>query len=175
MLRMRTHVVADHREGKPMGAEALVIGYGSRLRRDDAVGLEVAEQVEARGLPDVRVITAHQLVPELAEALSDARVAVFVDARVAGGAEGLGVSQGAGRAGGVEVSVVVPAADGGAFAHASSPGGLLALAAAVYGRVPTKCWLVTIAVSDLSLGEGLSVATSALVGEAVGIVEGLVQ
>src|SRR5262245_41264787 len=62
----------------------LVIGYGNTLRGEDGIGPAVAEEVAARGLPGVRVIVAHQLTPELAADIADARLVVFVDAAVSG-------------------------------------------------------------------------------------------
>src|SRR5579871_5606628 len=63
-------------------APLLVVGYGSELRGDDAVGQRVAEQVGGWGMPLVRAIAQHQLTPELAQPLAGARMAIFVDAAV---------------------------------------------------------------------------------------------
>jgi hydrogenase maturation protease len=58
---------------------SLVIGYGNTLRGDDGLGVVAAEKVAER-LPDVTVLTSHQLVPEMAESISQAELVVFVDA-----------------------------------------------------------------------------------------------
>ena len=47
-------------------APVLVIGVGSELRRDDAVGRRVVERLETDGLGAVEVRSLHQLTPELA-------------------------------------------------------------------------------------------------------------
>ncbi len=59
---------------------SLVIGVGSDLRRDDAVGRHVAEVIEAMALDHVSVLVTTQLVPELVEPISAADRVVFVDA-----------------------------------------------------------------------------------------------
>ena len=63
------------------GHPIVVIGYGNELRGDDAIGPAVAEQVAAWGRPDIRAIATRQLLPELAEDLARASLAIFVDAR----------------------------------------------------------------------------------------------
>jgi Ni,Fe-hydrogenase maturation factor len=88
-------------------------------------------------------IAVHQLTPELAEPLSGAELAIFVDARIAGDSDA------------VEVMPLELSESGGTMTHASDPRSLLALARAIYGRHP-RGWLVTLPVADLSLGESLS-------------------
>src|SRR5690242_2835552 len=61
----------------------VVIGYGNDIRGDDAAGPLAARAVAAWGAPGVRALAAHQLTPELAEALAAAELAIFVDAGVA--------------------------------------------------------------------------------------------
>jgi hypothetical protein len=60
----------------------LVVGYGNPLRGDDAVGWRVAESIVSDPrLAGAHVMTAHQLLPELAVELGEAGLAVLVDAR----------------------------------------------------------------------------------------------
>jgi hydrogenase maturation protease len=124
---------------------ALVIGYGNTLRSDDAVGPLAAAAVHDWGLPGVAALAVQQLVPEMAEPLAAARLAVFVDARpaVAGGPQG------------VEVRPLEPKGGSPALGHAGDPRRLLALARDVYGAWP-RAWLVTVPSVDLGPGEGLS-------------------
>jgi hydrogenase maturation protease len=122
--------------------EVLVIGCGNELRGDDGVGLQVAAAVEQLSLPAVRVIACHQLTPELAEAISQARLTVFVDAAVDGGS-------------GPELRELKPAAGGALLAHVADPGALLALARDVFGRCPAAWWL-TIPIADTGFGKPLS-------------------
>ncbi len=63
-------------------ATAVVIGFGNLLRGDDAAGRHVAAAVARRAVPGVTVISATQLVPEIAETIASAAVAIFVDASV---------------------------------------------------------------------------------------------
>jgi hydrogenase maturation protease len=59
----------------------LIIGYGNPLRGDDDVGWEAASRLAA-ALPSeaVHILAVHQLTPELAEAVSEADLLIFVDA-----------------------------------------------------------------------------------------------
>jgi hydrogenase maturation protease len=123
--------------------QVVVIGYGSTLRTDDAVGPRAAEAVASWGRPGVVAIRVPQLTPELAEPLAAARLALFVDAR----AEHIGE--------GVSVLPIEPSDPGPAMGHASDPRCLLALALAAYGAYP-RAWLITVPATDLDLGEGLS-------------------
>lgn len=122
--------------------ELLVIGYGNTLRRDDGVGPKVAEAVEARQLPGVRVIVCHQLTPELAEPISRARTAVFVDADAKAKGE-------------AALRELEPGDAGQILAHATDPRSLLALAKQIFGRSP-QAWALAIPVEDLGFGDGLS-------------------
>ena len=124
---------------------ALVIGYGNTLRNDDAVGSRAATVVHGWGLPGVTALAVTQLTPELAEPLATARLAVFVDARLA--AEG-DLPE-------VEVRPLEPSGEASTFGHIGDPRRLLALARAVYGSCP-RAWLVTVPAADVGLGEGLS-------------------
>lgn len=63
-----------------MNRDVVVIGIGNEFRRDDGVGLAVAEVVAKRGVPGVRVVTAVGEPIAILEAWSDARLAVVVDA-----------------------------------------------------------------------------------------------
>ena len=60
----------------------LVIGYGNTLRGDDGVGPRAAEAIATLALPGVRALVCPLLTPELAEAVSQAGVVIFVDAAV---------------------------------------------------------------------------------------------
>lgn len=116
----------------------LVLGYGSDLRGDDAVGRLVAEAVS--GWEGVRSLSVHQLTPELALELETCSAVVFADA-----AEGPGEAA---------LERLQPAAfrpDG----HHASPGGLLELGRTLHGNVP-DAWMLTLPGEDFSIGEGLS-------------------
>lgn len=119
-----------------------MIGYGNTLRRDDGVGVRAAEAVAALNLPAVRVLTRHQLVPELAEPISRARAVIFVDATAHGGSE-------------LELHAVAPQTGNHILAHAANPPALLALAGNVFGHCP-PAWSLAIPVTDFGFGDGLS-------------------
>jgi hydrogenase maturation protease len=140
----------------------LVIGYGNPLRGDDGLGPHVAETLAARGWPGVRVLTRHQLVPELAADLAGARWAVFVDARAGAAAPG------------VDVARITPGEAEAWTTHRADPRALLALARAVYGRAPAAWW-VTVVGREFGFGEGLSPAAREAARAAVARVEAILR
>ncbi|MGL4555534.1 MAG: hydrogenase maturation protease [Gemmataceae bacterium] len=134
----------------------LVVGYGNELRRDDGVGPLVAREVASWGLPGVVAAASHGLVPELADALSRADEAVFIDASVADR---------------VEVCELAPG-PAPSLGHPSGPRWLLTLAEAAFGRRP-PAWLITVPAVDFGHGEGLSGVATAGMAEALERVRGL--
>ncbi len=131
----------------PPGVRTLVLGYGSSLRRDDALGVMVAHEVEALGLSGVEVLTMTQLVPELAERLSQSQRVVFVDARAAKLNQGVEVQQ--------FESSDNDSARGLGWTHVASIELLLYMSERIYGHRP-QAWLVSVPAFDLGFGEGLS-------------------
>ena len=130
------------RDRQQTASGLLVIGYGNTLRRDDGVGPRVAEAVAALALPGVRALACPLLTPELADPVSRARVAIFVDAAVDAPRE-------------VQLRPLEPSESSQLMAHAADPRTMLALARDVYGHVP-KAWWLTIPVVKLGFGEELS-------------------
>jgi hydrogenase maturation protease len=120
----------------------LVIGYGNTLRGDDGVGPRVAEAVAALHLPNVRTLACPMLTPELADPISQARVAIFVDAAVDAPEE-------------VQLRKLEPHESSQLMAHAADPRTILALARDVFGHTPEAWWL-TIPVVKLDFSEDLS-------------------
>jgi hydrogenase maturation protease len=121
----------------------LVVAYGNPLRRDDGAAWRVAGALD--GAPNLEVRYLHQLVPELAAAVAEAEVVVFVDAEVSG------------PPGGVAVRAVAPKEEDTGFGHVFGPGAVLELAERLAGAAPPAA-LVTIAVGDLGFGMELSPA-----------------
>jgi hydrogenase maturation protease len=152
------------REGRlaPARGKILVIGYGNTLRSDDGVGRRVAMAVTLWELPGLESIAVHQLTPELAEPLAAADLAIFVDARLAGGEAT------------VEIRPLGPSGSRGAPGHVSDPQSLLVLARAIYGRHP-RTWLVTVPAVDLSLGEDLSSSAERGADEALARIAALIE
>ena len=120
----------------------LVIGYGNTLRHDDGVGVKVAQAIDDMNLPGVKVITRHQLVPELAAPISESRAVIFVDA------DPMVVAAPELRP--IEASTSNPI-----MAHAANPHSLVALAKDLFGWHP-KAWSLAVPVEDFSFGVGLS-------------------
>jgi hydrogenase maturation protease len=155
---------SDERVSRP-----LVIGYGNTLRRDDAVGVRVAELLAADGrVVGVDVLAVHQLTPELAIDVGGASFVVFVDAdpSVAPGAmEVRRLSLDAGPAAGATT-------EPGASSHHVGILELLGLARELTGRAP-EAVAVAVGVADLELGEGLTPAVEAALPGIVERVRGL--
>jgi hydrogenase maturation protease len=142
-----------------VGSSLLVIGYGNTLRRDDGVGPRVAETLEELNLPGVLAMACPQLTPELAEPLSQADAAVFVDAAV-------------GHRRPVRLRRLDPSESAQILAHAADPRTLLALARDAFGRAP-KAWMLTIPAKELGFGERLSRSALRGLGKAVSSVRAL--
>jgi hydrogenase maturation protease len=135
--------------------DALLIGYGNPLRGDDGVGWHVADAVldAAPATARIRVITALQLTPELAEDVAAARTVVFVDAACDA------------EPGTVRVREIHPAAGppAGFTQHQFDPASLLWLAEHVFGRSPASAVLITVGAADFPCEQRLSPAVSAAV------------
>lgn len=142
-------------------AETLVVGIGNDLRGDDAAGPMAAVSVACR--PGVRVITVHQLTPELSADLARAERVVFVDAEVGVGTAAL--------------RPAAPAVGGGttgaAITHHATPAGLLALTVEAFGRAP-EAWVIGIPAVRFDVGAGLSEAAAAGVARAAELLSDLV-
>ncbi len=132
---------------------AVIIGYGNTLCRDDAVGPKVAEAIDQLSLPGVQTFSRPLLTPELAAPIAEADLAVFVDASV--DAPRL-----------VRLRPLKPAESSEVLGHASTPGILLALARDLF-NAKTEAWWLTIPATDLELGEGLSPAAEIAMNEAL--------
>jgi Ni,Fe-hydrogenase maturation factor len=165
--------------------EILIIGYGNTLRGDDGAGQRVAEMVSEWGLDEVRSLSVHQLTPELAEPISTAKLAIFVDAYPDTDSQGLqvrrledppppplkrgepeGASGGApaplekgGASGGAPAPLEEGGAGGGNFSHNCDPRSLLQMAKLLYGSAPPAWWLLVPAV-NFDFGEDFSAVTA---------------
>ncbi len=145
----------------------LIIGYGSAVRSDDAVGHHVVDALR-KELPrsaNAQLVQAHQLDVTMAEEVASCDLVIFVDASVSGGQ---------GQAVVVEAVVADQGRRPGVVSHALTPAGLLGVAKWLYGREP-EAFLIAIAVDDISLGEELSAAARSVVPEAARVVMGLLN
>ena len=138
----------------------LVVGVGSLLRTDDAVGRVVADRVEELALPGVEVASVHQLTPELAPSFAGRRLVVVVDAAV-------DVDR-------VTVSPIGIDGSGALMTHHLGPAGLLSVAAKLGWR-PDHAVAVRVPATDLAVGTEVSAAGEAFVATALEEVLALVR
>lgn len=129
----------------------LVIGYGNLLRRDDGVGPWLVEYVSGV-IPDPSIEwrTCLQLTPELAEPLSRADCAIFVD------------STAEGHPGQVTWNRLEALDDmqSRGIVHHLIPQGLLTAARFLYGACP-DAYMLTVTGEDFSYGQGFSPSVQA--------------
>jgi hydrogenase maturation protease len=137
-------------------AGVLVVGYGNPLRGDDGIGWHAAGLLATdRRLDGARVLTHHQLTPELAEDISRASLVVLVDAAADGDPGSVSVR-----------TVGPPPAARTTWSHHLDPQTLAGLAQALYGRVPPIV-LVSVAAGSFADGDGLSSALERALPEVV--------
>ena len=142
-----------------MTEPVLVIGYGNELRRDDGAGPAVARALDSQGDPRIVARAVHQLTPELAQELADAKGAIFVDAAPAQEVVCRPIP-----------NTHAPSARG----HVSDPAWLLELTAIAFRRRPPS-WLITVPAEDFAFGTQLSARTSRGVDNAVAIARTLIN
>jgi hydrogenase maturation protease len=137
-------------------ARILIIGYGNPLRGDDGLGWHVAGSLRLLlEEPRIKVLACHQLTPELAESISKADMAIFVDAASCGEPGSLMCQ---------EVHPQEPASS--AFTHHGTPPALLFSAERLYGSAP-EAWLFSVPGESFDLAETLSPAVAAAVPRVV--------
>jgi hydrogenase maturation protease len=139
----------------------VVLGFGNPLRGDDGVGWRVAEAAAQRWPGRLVVRTGQQLVPEWAADLIDADVAYFVDAS-------LEVEE-------AELEVVpIDAVSAPIHGHALTPGQLLLLTRAAFGRVP-RAFVLHVPAANFDFGDTLSPTAARGVQRAVGLLHAAVS
>lgn len=140
-----------------MSCDVVVIGIGNEFRRDDGVGLAVAEELASRNLAGVQVVTAIGEPGAILDAWTGARLAVVVDAAMDEGAT-------PGRIGRWTPSdEVEPAA---VSSHALSLPQTYALGEAL-GQLPARLVVLTVDITDSGNGVGLTPAVAAAVPEVI--------
>jgi hydrogenase maturation protease len=135
----------------------VVIGIGNGFRRDDGVGLAVADEVAKRDIPGVRVVTVVGEPSGILDAWTDAGLAVVVDA-----AMGEGLSPGRIR----RWTPGEAAESGVVSSHAIGLPEAYALGEAL-GRLPDRLVVLGVEVVDVNYGVGLTPAVAAAVPAAV--------
>jgi hydrogenase maturation protease len=179
----------------PKTGKTVVIGFGSDLRGEDRAGRIVAEQIALWDDPRVEALSVHQLGPEFAQDIAEARTAIFVDAvpadrTVASLREQAGVHSprlraskatsdfGHGQArrwARITHPMLIrlhPAQVGEVLGHSPNPSALLFLARALFGRSP-RSYLIGIPATRFEFGDEISPATHGAIGEAVEMVREL--
>ncbi len=144
----------------------LLIGYGNTLRRDDGAGPALVQEVARRAQRnDLKVITCHQLTPELACELAapEVRAAILADASVAGDIDGGPL---------LRPLQVVPATGG--SGHDLGAGELLGLSGSLFGHCP-PAWLAAVPGEDFAFGEGLGPRCLGYLEQATQEVLGLIR
>ncbi|EXJ16972.1 hydrogenase maturation protease [Imhoffiella purpurea] len=116
----------------------LIIGYGSPIRGDDALGPLAADRLGSADLPDhVQVISRHILTAELVADLVDKERVIFLDASVDA------------EPGEVRCRRLEPDSEAvSTMAHFLDPRELLAWCQTLYGRAP-ESYLVSAGISSL--------------------------
>jgi hydrogenase maturation protease len=139
----------------------LVIGYGNTLRGDDAAGIRAAELI-SKHYPEMECICMHQLMPEMAEQISESDIVFFVDADT----EAQKVSV---RPIAVKTDFEQPRS------HFISPESLLSLSQQLYQQAPSKVYIIGIPASDFEFSEKLSVKTSAAIEDCLKEIEKIIE
>jgi len=142
--------------------KTLVLGYGNRSRTDDGAGWFVLERLQELGLPNVELLTSHQLDVDHAELITGFDEVIFVDAAIPQSPQP------------IALTVVHPGFRSHAVAHYLTPGDLLALAQTLFGRAPRGI-LFSIRGSDFNFGTTLSPATERAARDVVRQIEDLLS
>ncbi len=143
--------------------KVLIIGYGNSLRDDDAIGVHAAHLLEEmyRDDPAVRVIGAHQLTPEMAEDIAEAKFVVFLDAAVGARPGEIGKTSLQARRGSA------------GFTHHCTPATLLLAAEQLYGEAPSAIGL-TITGASFEVGKRLTPVVKRRLPELIAAVQEVV-
>jgi hydrogenase maturation protease len=141
----------------------LIIAYGNPMRSDDGVAWRAAAALEGKfSNPDLEIVRAHQLTPELAEAVSRCGAVIFVDAAGNG-------PPGEIRSAQINLPQTQPR-----FSHQLSPDAVVALTHQLFCATPSA-FSVTLTGACFDHGESLSPAVAAALPALVARIEALIQ
>ncbi len=133
---------------------ALIIGFGSPLRGDDAFGWQAAERLANLANSDsIRVLAEHQLTPEMAELVCEAELVIFVDASHQGEPGTWKCEEMA-----ADFTLVSP------LAHQFTPAGLLAYTQTIFGARP-RALVISFAAVSLNCGQALTPRAEAAIAD----------
>jgi hydrogenase maturation protease len=139
---------------------AIIIGIGNDFRRDDGVGLAVAQRIAERNLPGVRVLSGISESTAMLDAWSGASRAVVVDAVTGANSDPGRIRRWTGPD--LETSAVVSS-------HALGLAQTCALGQAL-ARMPDELVVFTVDVVDTNHGIGLTPAVAAAVPNLVDVI-----
>jgi hydrogenase maturation protease len=124
------------------------------MRTDDGLGWHAAQFLRDHfSAGEAQVIAAHQLAPEMARAVADASVVIFIDAE-----------EGA-TPGHVSARAVLPRAEAPrTFTHHLSPAALVACARLLFQKTP-PAHLVTVSAREFCVGESMTTPVAAAVAD----------
>jgi hydrogenase maturation protease len=143
--------------------QTCIIGYGNPFRRDDGIGVFVAERLRGMLPQGTRILTLHQLDPVLLDEVQGSDLVVFVDAT------------GEQLVNGRQWGKVRPETRG--FAHTThhlKPSLFLSLLSSLYHKEP-ETWLVSVQGEDFGHGEGLTKEAQARALKACREIAGLIS
>jgi hydrogenase maturation protease len=124
----------------------LVVACGNPLRGDDAVGPAAGDIVQSWQTPGVKVLSVHQLVPELIDEMKQVQRVLFIDAATTADDSAF------------QSGVVEPKKSRRFFGHHETAANLLALLDELDGRAPDAR---LVSISGLSFDHGMGITASA--------------
>jgi len=145
--------------------DILILGYGNRLRGDDALGPEAAERLARRFANEPRVVvqSAQQLTLDLAESISNFRQVILIDARQ---------SEPVGEVFNQEIQSAQKLPQ--PFSHYLHPEELLGVCQNLYGALP-RVILTGINASQFEIGESISPIVRSRLDGLVAQIEAIVR
>ncbi len=144
--------------------KVMLIGYGNPLRSDDAIGWRVVGELSKRLASDeVEIVACHQLNPEMAEAVAQTTLVVFIDACTDG------------TPGRVSRKEIQPAAfSPDMMSHHLDPASLLACAQELYGKAP-KGVVICVTGECFGFGRDLTATVERAFPGVVELARGLIE
>jgi hydrogenase maturation protease len=143
-----------------LSTDTIVIGIGNDFRRDDGIGITVAQRIAERNLPGVQVVSGISEPAALLEVWSGVARAVVVDAATGANSTPGRIRRWTGPD--LETTAVVSS-------HALGLAQTFALGQAL-ARMPEELVLFTVDIVDTNHGIGLTPAVEAAVPELVGVI-----
>jgi hydrogenase maturation protease len=146
-----------------MTARILILAYGNPLRSDDGIAWHAAELLRKRLSSDeAQIVCVHQLMPELAETISNAGGTIFIDAREDG------------EPGQICEGRVAQNAEDMYGTHTLTPSQMMDLCSALYGNRP-EAYEVSATGESFTHGEELSHRLENALPQMVELVNGLAR